>query len=999
MLARCLGGIVGISARRPRLVLWCMVLLGCASVGITISDLRLKASRSDLLAPDATWKDYSNAFGGDSDLVVVARTQTADPQLLQKVLDQLGERLKREPDTFSNVLYKLDQASLRSKALQFLTVDELQTAIRRVDGFSPVLKNRQWDLLRIEKLADQLNRNAQSGSSAESAVQYSDRLADSLNSFMTAGTGGEAVQMNTQGFKSPWPEIVEAGIEHTAQDTDLAYLMNDGRNVGMLHVMPSAQLIKAERISIAIDRLREHLREIEGEYQKVAPELSLSVTGIPVLEHDELRRSGRDMINAALVALVAVGLLLAFGLRGLRHPMLVLIMLVLSMALTFGVATLAVGHLNVLSICFVAILIGLGVDFGIHFVTRYLFLRQELYEIQESLVLAGNSVGTGIMTSAATTAVAFGSAALTGFTGLQELGIITAAGIMICAWMTVSFLPALIAVSDESVEVDELPVPRNGKMWRVAVVGFPTIAILLAAAGIGALGWQAASYKDGAVNWHVKYNSNLMQLQDENLRSVQAEQTLANADNSLLYAVSVADSPEKAMVLRTQFAALPSVGRVTDLSSRLPAPPQGNQKQLIQTLASRLNDLPKSAPALPASNPETVGLSLDRLYKTLRQSTSLEAHRAADHLDQFLNRLAALPASQQTAVIDAYQNLMVSALLKDFYQVAQATSLDPVTLQDLPADWRSRYLRVDGDRQLHLIKVFPRASVWDDEALTSFVRDVRTVDPTVSGVPVKNYESAVRLWECYQGISLYALAAIALFMLFDFLRPGQKLLTVVPPLLVVGFVGYNAMNREGSFNLNMLVAIYLAMVAFVAAVFDIRNLRDTLLALVPPVGGGIMMLGIMALLGVDFNPLNLIALPLVFGLGVDGGIHLVHDYRRQLAESSEEYSPSGDTVNGVLLTSLTSIVGFGSLMVSAHRGLQSLGVVLAIGIACCLAVSLILIPPVLVLVARHQPASLEPVIIPKPKAESTTDSSGGNAAASQPSGKASRKEQGGKKAA
>ena len=160
-----------------------------------------------------------------------------------------------------------------------------------------------------------------------------------------------------------------------------------------------------------------------------------------------------------------------------------------------------------------------------------------------------------------------------------------------------------------------------------------------------------------------------------------------------------------------------------------------------------------------------------------------------------------------------------------------------------------------------------------------------------------------------------------------------------------------------------------------------------------------MMLGIMALLGVDFNPLNLIALPLVFGLGVDGGIHLVHDYRRQLAESSEEYSPSGDTVNGVLLTSLTSIVGFGSLMVSAHRGLQSLGVVLAIGIACCLAVSLILIPPVLVLVARHQPASLEPVIIPKPKAESTTDSSGGNAAASQPSGKASRKEQGGKKAA
>ncbi|MCA9050764.1 MAG: MMPL family transporter, partial [Planctomycetaceae bacterium] len=282
--------------------------------------------------------------------------------------------------------------------------------------------------------------------------------------------------------------------------------------------------------------------------------------------------------------------------------------------------------------------------------------------------------------------------------------------------------------------------------------------------------------------------------------------------------------------------------------------------------------------------------------------------------------------------------------------------------------------------------------------LSAFVRDIRTVDPNVSGFPVKHHDSATQMWGCYYGIALYSLAAIALFLLFDFLRPGQKLLTVLPPLLVVGFIGYNSMQRSGSFNLNMLVSIYLGMVAFVATVFDVRNLRDTLLALVPPLGGLVMLLGLMTLLHVDFNPLNLIALPLVLGIGVDTGIHLVHDYRRQLAEGSADYNPSGDTVNGVLLTSLTSVVGFGSLMVSAHYGLRSMGIVLALGVTCCLCVALILLPALLVLVAKYQPASLEPVILPKAKPAESGDTALGNAggnAANNSGGnsKASRKEQ------
>ncbi|MEQ9406508.1 MAG: MMPL family transporter [Fuerstiella sp.] len=964
-LARTLGGVVGFGARRPRLALWLMVFLGCAGVGVTASWLKLRTSRADLLAPQKTWETYTESFGGGADLVVVARTDEPNAPLIQSVLDDLGARLKREPEYFANVLYKIDQSSLRSKALQYLSSAELQSAIRRVDQFEPVLTQQQWDLLRVERLAGTLENQIRTATAqqknADTAVAYAERMAESLNRFLEVRE--DDVRINTHGFKSPWPEIVSPEIEHSAQDADLAYLMSGNRRVGMLHVNPVPDTEGLDSNARSVERLRKHLTELESEYQKAAPDLHLALTGIPVLEHDELRRSGRDMLNASLIAFLAVGLLLSFGLRGMRHPMLVLIMLVNALAVTFGIATLAVGHLNILSICFAAIMIGLGVDFGIHFVTRYLFLRQELYELQESLVLTGQSVGTGILTSALTTAIAFSSAALTGYPGLAELGIIAAGGIIVCAVLTFTFLPALIALSDEHVEIDELPVPISGSFWRSAVSGFPITAICLSLLAILAVAWNAVSVRDGSVSLKVSYDSNLMNLQDGSLNSVRAERTLAEADESLLYAVAIAESRDQADRLRSDLLALPSVARVTDLSSRMPLPPGVEQKQLIAALKTKLQKMPTQTPNFTASNPEVVGVSLDRLFKSLGRSGDLKASRAAELLDEFLNNFAGLPTHQQAAVIEAYQNLTVSALLKEFQQVKKATSVDPISLEDLPEEWRNRYLRADGERQLWLIKIFPREDVWNEAALAAFVRDIRSVAPDVTGVPVQNFDSAVRMKECYQSIAIYSLVAIALFLLFDFLRPGQKLLTLVPPLLVVGFVGYTVVQRNGQLNPNLLVGIYVAMVSFIATVFDFRNLRDTLIAMIPPLGGGLMLLGLMALLNVDFNPINLIVLPLVLGIGVDDGVHMVHDYRRQLMAGSKSYTPSGDTVNAVLLTSLTSIIGFGSLMVSAHQGLKSVGIVLSVGVACCLLVALVLVPPLLVLVARYQPASFEPVIV------------------------------------
>ena len=132
---------------------------------------------------------------------------------------------------------------------------------------------------------------------------------------------------------------------------------------------------------------------------------------------------------------------------------------------------------------------------------------------------------------------------------------------------------------------------------------------------------------------------------------------------------------------------------------------------------------------------------------------------------------------------------------------------------------------------------------------------------------------------------------------------------------------------------------------------DVRNLRDALLAILPSMVGALLMAGILAVLQVDLNPANLIVLPLVLGIGVDDGVHVVHDYRLQEAGM---YRTSSSTMNAIVLTSFTSMIGFGSMMVAAHRGLYSVGLVLVVGVGSCLVVSLVLMPALLTLISRRE---------------------------------------------
>lgn len=969
--ARFLGGLVTVVSARPRFTLWLVLAVACAAVGISFDRLTVKTSRTDLVDPAAKfarqWQDYAKTFGATSDLIVAVETDGANPHLIQSVLDELGPRLQQEPQLFSGVLYRIDQRSLRQKGLQFLSETQLQRTAERIDNFNMVVRQQQWDRIRIESLAKELRERIveaeRTGKSPESLYRAADRMAQSLKRFQDLTTSGK--DFDSASFISPIPELLTVSAKDGASDSDIAYLMNADSNIGLLQVFPVAQENVLDANSVSIARLRQLMVEVAADFQKVAPDLKISLTGIPVLEHDEMQRSAADMINAALVALVLVSVLLFLGFRGTRHPMLAILTLVVAICCTFGAATLVIGHVNVLSVSFTVILIGLGIEFSIHFLCRYLALRQELYELHDALKITAQTVGTGITMSALTTALAFGSAMLTGFPGLAELGIISAMGVLLCAASTFVFLPALIAMSDADLDPELLPRALPNAWYRRTIVAWPVIVVAVSALGIAGIGSRAFQYSDGSVNCAVNYDANLMNVNDSTLESVMAQKRLFQKSNeSLLYAVAVAQSREETLRLRSEFLKLPTVGRVSELASRLPPLPDAGQTRLINRLRSMVTPESATSPRFQRTSVATAGREIDQLYAVLKKSQNVTANHAAQTLDVFLTDLEVFSArsgAKAAAMFDAYQVAIATSLLKEYDKVYRGSHMEAVTARDLPESLRSRFVRADADREYWLLRVYPKQEIWDAKPLEEFVRDVRKVAPDITGIPIQNYESSGMLHHSYRIVGLYSLAVISLFVLFDFLRPGQKLLTILPPIAVVAFIGYSMFRRTGAVNPHLLVGVGLTLTCFIAAVLDYRNLRDTLLAMLPSLGGCVILMGLMVVFGFDLNPVNLIALPLVLGTGVDNGIHLLQDYRRQIAAGKSDYKPSEGTVNGVLLTSMTSAVGFGSLLIASHQGLFSIGVLLAVGITACLGVALIPLPALLALVAKHQPASMEPV--------------------------------------
>ena len=257
--------------------------------------------------------------------------------------------------------------------------------------------------------------------------------------------------------------------------------------------------------------------------------------------------------------------------------------------------------------------------------------------------------------------------------------------------------------------------------------------------------------------------------------------------------------------------------------------------------------------------------------------------------------------------VSRFQQLMAHDLLRLLQQIRQLADPAPPQPRDVPPELLERYV---GRTGRHLLKVYGEGSIWDMEDLQRFVREVESVDPRVTGHPIQTYYASRQMQYSYVHAGIYSLIAVAIVLMLDF-----------------------------------------------------RSVRCTLLSMLPLMMGMVMLFGLLGWLGIPLNAANLIVLPLLLGIGVDNGVHVVHDFVAQ----PQGYSLENSTARAILLCSLTTMIGFGSMMLSQHQGLRSLGQVLTLGVATCLVSSLIFLPPLLRLLrpapqrlASEPPASQPP---------------------------------------
>jgi hopanoid biosynthesis associated RND transporter like protein HpnN len=876
--------------RHRRTVLVVGLFSAIASVAYAVWGLGFRTSRLDLLNRNSEynqrWLAYLDEFGSDDDVLVIVAG--ANPTAIEPVLDALHGELSARQEHFHSVLCRSDLSRLSGKGLHFIPAADLRRLAMFVERLEPLARGDFSALTTAGPAAigDEDSRRA--------AISLLRSLAQALG----------ARQQGNAEFGAELDVLGERFAEFRSRP-----LIDGGGQLGLC----------ALRFTSRSDELVPHgesikqLRRLVADLQTRFPNVRLGVTGMPILEFDEMASSQRDMTLASILSVVLVLLLLMLGYGNLRFALIAGAVLLVGMAWTFGFITLAIGHLNLLSVSFAAILVGLGIDFSIHFLARFADLRGQGLAPVAAFASTASQAGRVVTTGAVTTAAAFFSAGLTDFTGIAELGVIAGGGILICLAAAFLILPPL------ALEVEErwpLP-PTRGAVGiaplldRLANRPWTVIAAIVA---------LSATVLPGAA-W-VFYDHNLLNLQPKRLASVEWEHVLLQrSDRSVWFAVSMADSPEQLRTLKERFELLPSVERTEEILSLMPASVPESQR-LITALRDRLAALPTAVPLLPAVAPADLHQEMGRLLGegSGQRGAAIPSSpgglppgglppgglppgmdpELAMLLGEIKRQVGTMEPAELSRRLSRWRQELAESVLARLRGLTRFADPVPPTASDLDQALVARFI---GNRGKHLLRVYAKGDIWEREALERFVREVERVDRRITGHPIQTYYASGQMQRSYLHAGVYALLAVAMLLMFDF-----------------------------------------------------SSLRATAVAMVPLIMGFALLVGVMGWLRIPFNAANTIILPLLLGIGIDNGVHVVHDWRSQPVGA---YRMRSSMAVAMLLCSATTMAGFCSMIFARHQGLRTLGQVLTLGIACCLATSLVFLPAVLTIVDRWRRSRLE----------------------------------------
>jgi hopanoid biosynthesis associated RND transporter like protein HpnN len=598
------------------------------------------------------------------------------------------------------------------------------------------------------------------------------------------------------------------------------------------------------------------------------------ITGPVALADIQFATVAEGTVTGLIISTALITLWLILAVRSWRLIVPILSTLALGLMLTLLVAATAIGTLNLVSVGFGVLFVGIAVDFGLQFAVRFREAMHDAGDGAEALRLTARRAGGAILIASLATAAGFLAFVPTDFSGVAELGLIAGAGMLIAFLCTMTFLPAAITVCrahDEHVEIG-FAWARRGDLFlmrwhRPTLIGFATLVVLAL-----------------ALAPQLTFDSDPLDTQNQNTEAMRTLRDLMNQPLSNPYSIDIlTPNVDSVHTLAAKLRRLPTVSSALTIESFVPTE-QSAKLELISDAAEILGPslLPPDDDKRAASAAEARGAARSALAQI---EPALHLLPEGHPLVAIAGDLATIVHTSDSMVL-AVDESLTRFLPLELDQLRTALNAKPAGLQSVPPDIAKDWILPDGRAR---IQVLPVASARNSQGLHRFVGEVTDVAPDASGTAVTVVATSDTIVSAFRSAAMSALVAIT-------------------AILVV------ALGR----------------------------LRDAALVLAPLLLSGALTLLVMVLLPLPLNYANIIALPLLLGVGVSFNIYFVMNWRDGLREML-----ASATARAVAFSALTTGTAFGSLAISEHPGTASMGSLLLISLGCTLAASLIFVPALL----------------------------------------------------
>jgi hopanoid biosynthesis associated RND transporter like protein HpnN len=858
IFTRAVVRLVEICCAQAHLVVFSSVVLAVLLGAYTASRLSMNTDTFSLIDPHLPWRQReianNQAFPRDTDQLIIVIDGDA-PAVADEAADRLAACLAADTSHFKTVARPGGGEFFRRNGLLFLSIEELTAVSDRIVAAQPLIGSLAADPT-LRGLFAALNLALEGVARGDIDIASLEQPIEAI-----AGSAEAARDGNLQPL--PWRSLFMGETLGA----------NDRRRILVVQpVLDYSALAPGAEASAVVRKAAAALG--------LTPErgVRIRLTGPVALADEELVGVFRGTAAATALSIGLVVLLLYLALRSVRLVVAVLATLSVGFIATAAFAAAAIGSLNLISVAFGVMFVGLAVDFSIQFCTRYRDERYRVGELSGALVKAARGLAGPLTLAAVATALGFWSFIPTAYIGVSELGLIAGTGMIIALLLNVSLLPALLALLHPPGERSPA-----GYIWAA---GLDTFLLRWRRwVGIAAL---AAGLLSLAILPNLRFDANPLNLRDPGTESVS---TLLDLMSDPLVAAQTVDvvtaSPAAAAALAPRLKALPDVARVVSINSFIPDD-QDKKLAVVEDLASLLGPA-LAAPGMSVAPSDaeiqsSIAETIERLRESGAEASNVAASRLASALGAVLER-------GPTSFIPLHDSLL-SGLRRELEALRLALEAQPVRLRDLPRDLVESWLSADGRAR---IQVFPAGDPRDSDTIHRFVASVQTVAPEATGDAVANYEGGQVVMRA-------------------FVTAGALALTTITLVLAV----------------------------------VLRRVRDVILVLVPLVLAGALTLATCALVGLPINFANIIALPLLLGIGVAFSVYLVMNWRAGV--QGQLQSP---TARALVFSALTTGSAFGSLVLSSHPGTASMGLLLAMGLAYEVACTMFVLPALLGSV-RHE---------------------------------------------